>query len=121
MGGLHGGFTADNIAGPYGSPSITILLNREFVADSVIQASGTVEFEDGLRTGVLQEDCWCPYGVRTNPLVNVRAPMWQGMTLGEVWMGIYVHSANQTPTVMSRIVADSLTEMRWQQWCKENI
>ncbi len=44
--------------------------------------------------------------------------MWQGMTpLGEVWMGIYVHSVNQTPTVMSRIVADSLTEMRWQQWC----
>ena len=60
-------------------------INREFVADSVIQASGTVEFEDGLRTGVLQEDCWCPYGVRTNPLVNVRAPMWRGMTLGEVY------------------------------------
>ena len=30
---------------------------REFVADSVIQASGTVEFEDGLRTGVLLQDC----------------------------------------------------------------
>ena len=88
------------------------------VADPVTLAFWRPEFEDGLRTGVLQEDCWCPCGVRTNPLVNVRAPMWQGMTLGEVWMGIYVHSANQTPTVMSRIVADSLTEMRWQQWCK---
>ena len=33
------------------------LLYREFVADSVIQASGTVEFEDGLRTGVLLQDC----------------------------------------------------------------
>ena len=29
---------------------------------SVIQATGMVEFEDGLRMGVLQEDCWCPYG-----------------------------------------------------------
>ena len=33
---------------------------REFVADSVIQASGTVEFEDGLRTGVLLGGCWDP-------------------------------------------------------------
>ena len=37
------------------------LSNREFVAGSVIQATGTVEFENGLRTGVLQEDSWCPY------------------------------------------------------------
>ena len=36
----------------------------ESVAGSVIQATGTVEFEDGLRTGVLQEDCWCPYSGR---------------------------------------------------------
>ena len=55
------------------------------VAGAVIQAIGRPEFEDGLRTGVLQEDCWCPCGVRTNPLVNVRAPMWRGMTLGEVY------------------------------------
>ena len=33
---------------------------REFVADSVIQASGMVEFEDGLRTGVLLGGCWDP-------------------------------------------------------------
>ena len=38
-----------------------------------------------MRTGVLQEDCWWPCGVRTNPLVNVRALMWRGMTLGEVY------------------------------------
>ena len=37
---------------------------RESVAGSVIQATGTVEFEDGLRTGVLQEDSWCPYSGR---------------------------------------------------------
>ena len=29
---------------------------------SVIQATGTVAFKDGLRMEVLQEDCWCPYG-----------------------------------------------------------
>ena len=38
--------------------------DRESVAGSVIQATGTVEFEDGLRTGVLQEDSWCPYSGR---------------------------------------------------------
>ena len=35
------------------------------VAGSVIQATGTVEFEDGLRTGVLPGGCWCPCGGRT--------------------------------------------------------
>ena len=35
-----------------------------FHGGSVIQATGTVEFEDGLRTGVLQEDSWCPYSGR---------------------------------------------------------
>ena len=30
---------------------------RESVAGSVIQATGTVEFEDGLRTGVLPGGC----------------------------------------------------------------
>ena len=34
----------------------------EFVAGSVIQATGTAEFEDGLRTGVLPESCWYPCG-----------------------------------------------------------
>ena len=38
--------------------------DRESVAGSVIQATGRVEFEDGLRTGVLQEDSWCPYSGR---------------------------------------------------------
>ena len=39
--------------------------HRESVAGSVIQATGTVEFEDGLRTGVLPGGCWCPCGGRT--------------------------------------------------------
>ena len=39
---------------------VLINFNREFVADSVIQATGTVEFEDGLRMGVLFGGCWGP-------------------------------------------------------------
>ena len=39
---------------------IQIVSAMEFVADSVIQATGTVEFEDGLRTGVLLGGCWGP-------------------------------------------------------------
>ena len=34
--------------------------NWEFVADSVIQATRTVEFEDGLRMVVLLGGCWGP-------------------------------------------------------------
>ena len=41
----------------FGARHIYLIGYREFVADSVIQASGTVEFEDGLRTGVLLQDC----------------------------------------------------------------
>ena len=39
------------------------LLNNFFsiMVGSVIQATGMVEFVDGLRKGVLQEDYWCPY------------------------------------------------------------
>ena len=39
---------------------LLISFNRESVAGSVIQATGKVKFEDGLRIGVLQEDCLCP-------------------------------------------------------------
>ena len=38
---------------------------RESVAGSIIQATGTVEFEDGLRTRVLLGGCWCPKSGRT--------------------------------------------------------
>ena len=40
------------------------------MAGSVIQATGTVEYEDGLRTGVLHGGCWCPWGGRTYPRIN---------------------------------------------------
>ena len=43
------------------------------VAGPVIQANGRLEFEDGLRTGVLLQDCRCFYSVCTKPMVNARA------------------------------------------------
>ena len=52
---------------------------QDFVAESVNQATGLPEFEDGLWTGVHLEDSWCPSRVCTNPVVNM-AP-W-GPTLG---------------------------------------
>ena len=33
-------------------------VNQEFMVGSVTQATGTVEFEDGLKTGVLPGCCW---------------------------------------------------------------
>ena len=36
--------------------------HQESMAGFVIQASGTVEFEDGLRMGVLPGDCCCHCG-----------------------------------------------------------
>ena len=35
------------------------------VADPVIEAIARLEFEDGLRTGVLLGGCWYPCGGRT--------------------------------------------------------
>ena len=60
------------------------------VADPVIQAIGRLEFEDGLRTGVLQEVCWCPYGVRNKPMVNAKYPygVRQNPWGNKVWMQV---------------------------------
>ena len=46
----------------------------ESVAGSVIQATGTVIFEDGLRTGVLPGSCWYPYGGHIKPRINSAPP-----------------------------------------------
>ena len=47
----------------------------ESVAGSVIQATGTVEFEDGLRTGVLPWGCWYPWAAAPmmKIVINVQA------------------------------------------------
>ena len=44
------------------------------MAGSVIQATGTVEFEDGLRMEVLPGGCWCPCmgGIKLQLLCGVR-------------------------------------------------
>ena len=56
----------------------TSLVRLASVAGAVIQAIGRLEFEDGLRTGVLQEDCWCPCAVRTKPMVTAKHPFGVG-------------------------------------------
>ena len=60
--------------------------HRESVAGSVIQATGTVEFEDGLRTGVLPGGCWYPCGGRTYPRINSAPPGGCGLVMGAVWL-----------------------------------
>ena len=57
--------------------NLKLKVYRESVAGSVIQATGTVEFEDGLRTGVLQEDCWCPYSGRATLESDMARPLRQ--------------------------------------------
>ena len=47
---------------------------QESFAGSVIQATGTLEFEDGLRAGVLLGGCWCPCGGCTYPRINPKPP-----------------------------------------------
>ena len=39
--------------------------------DYVIQATGTAEFEDGLRTGVLPGGCLYPWSGRTYPIGSI--------------------------------------------------
>ena len=39
-------------------------LYRDSMVGSVIQANGMVDFEDGLRTGILPRGCWGTYGSR---------------------------------------------------------
>ena len=60
--------------------------NRGSVAGSVIQATGTVEFEDALRTGDLHGGCWCPWGGRTYPRINTKPPWGCRLVLEAVWL-----------------------------------
>ena len=46
-------------------------LDQDSVAGSVIQASGMVLFEDGLKPGTLVVDIWSAASVRTTPVVNL--------------------------------------------------
>ena len=51
----------------YLSSSAEAFLNK-------VQATATVEFEDGLRTEVLLGGCWCPCGSCTYPRINFKPP-----------------------------------------------
>ena len=42
------------------------------VADPVIEAIAQLKFEDGGRTGVLPEGCWCHCGGRIKPKINFK-------------------------------------------------
>ena len=44
---------------------------QDSMAGSVIQASGMVLFEDGLKPGTLVVDIWSAASVRTTPVVNL--------------------------------------------------
>ena len=46
----------------------------------------TVEFEDGLRTGVLHGGCWCPCGGCIYPRINSASPGVCRLVLGWVWL-----------------------------------
>ena len=61
------------------------------VADPVIKVIARLEFEDGLRTGVLLRDCWSPWGGRTYPRINYK-PLWGcRLVLGWVWLSEAPH------------------------------
>ena len=66
--------------------SLKILMYRESLVGSVIQTTGTVEFEDGLGIGVLPGGCWCPWGGCTYPRINSKPPWGCGLVLGWVWL-----------------------------------
>ena len=65
----------------------SILFQMGLVADPVFQAVVRLEFEDGLRTGVLPGGCWCPWGDRTYPRINTKPPWGAGW----FWVGCGCH------------------------------
>ena len=52
------------------------------MAGSVIQAIGIVAFEDGLRTEVLLEGCWCHSGDCIKPRINSNIFLGSMLVLG---------------------------------------
>ena len=76
------------------------------MAGSEIQATGTVEFEDGLRTGVLPGGCLYPCGSCTYPRINSKPP---GVRVGPGG-GVVVIG-----TLLSDQIPVLLSSMYW--WC----
>ena len=61
---------------------VPLHINRESMAGSVIQATGMVEFEDGLWTRVLFGSCWCLCGCCTYPRINPKPTWGCGLPVG---------------------------------------
>ena len=81
------------------------MLRQDFVAESVNQATGLPEFEDGLWTGVHLEDSWCPSRVCTNPVVKMAPCLTLGAHPGRCRPRFPRFKADQIPTAVSRIAA----------------
>ena len=63
---------------------LTLISPPSFMIQSgfVIQPTGRVEFDDGLRTGVLHGDCWCNFGDCIKLMINPNPLLGQGLVLG---------------------------------------
>ena len=85
------------------------------MAGSVIQATGTVEFEDGLRTGVLPGDCWCPWCGRTYPRINTK-PRGGGWS----WVGCGCHKDSILDLIPTSLV-QRISGIKLQLLCADRI
>ena len=73
------------------------------MAESVNQATGLPEFEDGLWTGVHLEDSWYPSRVCTNLVVNMVPCLTLGVYPVRCRSWFPRSKADQIPTAVSRI------------------
>ena len=61
-----------------------LAFNKESVVVSVIQASGTLEFEDDFETEVLYESYWCLWNDCIKIRINSNTLVGSGLVLGVV-------------------------------------
>ena len=79
---------------------VYVLMDRESVAGSVIQATGMVEFENGLRMVLLLGGCWCPWGGRIYPRINFKPLLGCRLVLGWLWLSEGPLISDQIPTCL---------------------
>ena len=82
-------------------PCTFSVIKLELVADPVIEAMMRLEFEDGLRTGVLPGGCWCPWGDRIYPRINTKPPLGARFGPGLVVVVIRSPFTDQIPILPS--------------------
>ena len=78
-----------------------MMIKLGLVADPVIEAIARLEFEDGLRMGVLLGGCWCPWGGRTYPRTNTKPPLGAGVGPGLGVVVIRPPFTDQIPILLS--------------------